>query len=60
MVAVQTGREQDFAALAREHGVSAAAIGAVGGTSLTVADCFDIPLDELAAVHGGTLPALFG
>jgi len=60
VVAVRPGREQDFAALAGEHGVPAAAIGAVGGASLAVAGCFDVPLDELAAAHTGTLPALFG
>jgi hypothetical protein len=35
-------------------------IGTTGGDSLTVTDCFSIPLDELAAGHAGTLPALFG
>ncbi len=29
-------------------------------TELAVADCFAIPLAELAAVHTATLPALFG
>jgi hypothetical protein len=36
------------------------AIGVVGGDDLTVADCFSIPLAELAAAHRATLPALFG
>jgi hypothetical protein len=35
-------------------------IGAVGGDRLVVEGCFDIGLDELAAVHTRTLPALFG
>ena len=35
-------------------------IGTTGGDSLVVDGCFAIPLTELAAVHAGTLPALFG
>jgi phosphoribosylformylglycinamidine synthase len=46
--------------LAAEHGVPCQVIGSAGGTSLVVTDSFDIPVDELAAAHTGTLPALFG
>jgi phosphoribosylformylglycinamidine synthase len=60
VVAVWPGREAGFAALAAAHGVPAQTLGAVGGGSLAVDGCFEIPVDELAAVHGGTLPALFG
>jgi hypothetical protein len=35
-------------------------IGRTGGEDLVVEDWFAIPLAELAAVHAGALPALFG
>jgi phosphoribosylformylglycinamidine synthase len=60
VVAVQPGAEPAFAALAAEHGVPAEPLGRVGGASLAVDGCFEIPLDELAAAHAGPLPALFG
>jgi phosphoribosylformylglycinamidine synthase len=60
VVTVGPGRAAEFAALARAHGVPAAAIGAVTGESLRVTGQFDIPLDELASVWQGTLPRLFG
>jgi phosphoribosylformylglycinamidine synthase len=60
VVAVRPGGETAFGKLAEAHGVPAAAIGSTGGDSLTVDDCFAIPLAELAAVHTRTLPALFG
>ena len=60
VVAVRPGAEAAFGRLAAAHGVPRAAIGAVGGDSLTVTGCFTIPLAELAAVHARTLPALFG
>jgi phosphoribosylformylglycinamidine synthase len=60
VLAVRPGAEQAVAGLAAEHGVPAQVIGTVGGESLVVADAFDIPVDELAAAHTGTLPALFG
>jgi phosphoribosylformylglycinamidine synthase len=40
--------------------VPAAELGVTGGKTLEVVDCCTIPLDELAAAHRGTLPALFG
>jgi phosphoribosylformylglycinamidine synthase II len=60
IVAVRPDAEPAFSRLAAEHGVPAAAIGRIGGDSLTVDGCFAIPLAELAAVHGQALPALFG
>ena len=60
IVAILPGREADFAALCDTHGVPAAAIGTTGGDSLAVAGCFTVGLDELAAVHTGTLPGIFG
>jgi phosphoribosylformylglycinamidine synthase len=65
VVAVRPGSERAFAALAARHGVPAAELGVAGGDSLVVQGStgqggFDIPVDELAAAHSGTLPALFG
>jgi phosphoribosylformylglycinamidine synthase subunit PurL len=60
VVATAPGAEADFAALCSERGVPAAVLGVTGGASLEVSGCFTIPLGELAAVHRGTLPALFG
>jgi phosphoribosylformylglycinamidine synthase subunit PurL len=60
VVATAPGAEAEFAALCSEHGVPAAVLGVTGGTSLEVTGCFTIGLDELAAVHRATLPALFG
>ena len=60
VVAVRPGAEAAFGRLRAAHGVPGQAIGTVGGDSLTVDGWFAIPLAELAAVHAGTLPALFG
>jgi phosphoribosylformylglycinamidine synthase len=60
VVAVRAGAEAAFDELRAERGVPGETIGRTGGDSLVVADCFAIPLAELAAVHGQTLPALFG
>jgi phosphoribosylformylglycinamidine synthase subunit PurL len=60
VVATAPGAEAEFAMLCSERGVPATVLGVTGGTSLEVTGCFTIPLDELAAVHRGTLPALFG
>jgi phosphoribosylformylglycinamidine synthase len=60
IVAVRPGQEEQFARLCAEHAVPAQAVGQAGGAELAVADCFTIPLAELAAVHTATLPALFG
>ncbi|HEY1914004.1 MAG TPA: phosphoribosylformylglycinamidine synthase subunit PurL [Streptosporangiaceae bacterium] len=60
VVAVRPGLEGAFAALATGHGVPVEMLGETGGDHLVVDECFAIPLDELAAAHTGTLPALFG
>jgi phosphoribosylformylglycinamidine synthase II len=60
IVAVRPGAEEAFFSLLARHEVPGQAIGVVGGDDLTVADCFSIPLAELAAAHRATLPALFG
>ena len=60
VVVVRAGAEAAFGELRDAHGVSGQDIGTVGGDSLVVDGCFAIPLTELAAVHGQTLPALFG
>ncbi|MGP8000347.1 MAG: phosphoribosylformylglycinamidine synthase subunit PurL [Streptosporangiaceae bacterium] len=60
MLAVRPGSEPALASLAARHRVPAQVLGAVGGTSLVITGTFDIPVDELAAAHRGTLPALFG
>jgi phosphoribosylformylglycinamidine synthase subunit PurL len=60
VVAVRPGADREFAALCERHAVPAQALGAVGGAGLEVEGSFAVPLDELAATHRGTLPALFG
>jgi phosphoribosylformylglycinamidine synthase subunit PurL len=60
IVAVRPGAQASFDRLRATHDVPGVTIGAVGGDRLAVQDCFDIGLDELAAVHTQTLPALFG
>jgi phosphoribosylformylglycinamidine synthase subunit PurL len=59
VVVVRPGSEAAFAALCAAQGVPAADIGATGGDSLVVDDCFSVPVTELASAHSGTLPALF-
>jgi phosphoribosylformylglycinamidine synthase len=60
VVAVRPGSEGAFAALCADQGVPATVLGTTGGASLEITDEFSISLDELAAVHRQTLPALFG
>ena len=60
IVAVRPGAEAAFAAIRAEHGVPGTDIGTTGGDRLVVEGCFSIGLDELAAAHTQTLPALFG
>jgi phosphoribosylformylglycinamidine synthase subunit PurL len=60
VVAVRPGSDEAFAALCAAHEVPRQDIGTTGGDSLTVTDCFSVPLDELGAGHVRTLPALFG
>jgi phosphoribosylformylglycinamidine synthase len=59
VVAVRPGSERALAALAAGHGVPVGELGVAGGDSLVVRGSFDIPVDELAAAHRGTLPGLF-
>ena len=64
VVAVRPGCERAFAALAARHGVPVTELGVAGGDSLVVQGGdvqggFAIHVDELAAAHAGTLPALF-
>jgi phosphoribosylformylglycinamidine synthase len=60
LVSVVPGREQEFAALADEHGVPVTVLGVTTGDSLTVEGVFQVPLTELKQVWTGTLPAIFG
>jgi phosphoribosylformylglycinamidine synthase subunit PurL len=60
VVAVVPGSEAEFTGLCAARGVPATPLGTVGGASLEVEGSFAVPLDELAATHQGTLPALFG
>jgi phosphoribosylformylglycinamidine synthase subunit PurL len=60
VVAVVPGSEAEFTGLCAARGVPATPLGMVGGASLEVEGSFAVPLDELAATHQGTLPALFG
>jgi hypothetical protein len=57
---VRPGAEAALGRLRDEHGVPGQAIGTVGGDGLAVDGWFTIPLAELTAAHGRTLPALFG
>jgi phosphoribosylformylglycinamidine synthase subunit PurL len=60
VVAVDSGAAARLAELCAAHGVPGQTIGTVGGDDLVVEGWFTIPLAELAAVHQGVLPALFG
>src|SRR5262249_55799458 len=60
VVAVVPGSEAEFAGLCAAHGVPATTLGTAGSASLGVEGSFAGPLDEPAAIHQGTLPALFG
>ena len=60
IVAVRPAAETEFAQLCTRYAVPAVDIGAVGGHQLEVTDTFVISLKELADVHGGAIPAIFG
>ncbi len=60
VVAVRPGAEVDLAVLCAEAGVPATKLGVTGGSALEVSGLFTVSLDELAGVHRGALPALFG
>jgi phosphoribosylformylglycinamidine synthase subunit PurL len=60
VVAVRPGAEAEFAALCGQAGVPATTLGETGGTALEIGGLFAVSLEELAGVHRGALPALFG
>ena len=60
VVAVRPAAVAGWAELCAAHGVPAAVIGETSGPGLAVAGLFSISLEELAAAHGTTLPAIFG
>jgi phosphoribosylformylglycinamidine synthase II len=60
LVSVVPGREAEFAALARQHGVPATVLGVTAGDTLSVEGTFEIPVTKLTSVWTATLPAIFG
>jgi phosphoribosylformylglycinamidine synthase len=60
VISVLPGREEEFAALCAANEISATVLGVTGGDTLVIDGSFEVPLDELARVWEGTLPALFG
>ncbi len=60
IVTVAGDRVDSFLTMAASLGVPAGPIGHTGGSSLTVTDHLEIPLDELSAAWRETLPAAFG
>ncbi len=60
VVTVADDRVDSFLTMAASLGVPAGPIGRTGGSSLTVTDRFEIPLEELGAAWRGTLRAAFG
>jgi phosphoribosylformylglycinamidine synthase II len=60
IVAVSPANEAAVTEICAAAGVPAVVIGSTGGTALEVTGSFSIELDELGAVHRGTLPALLG
>jgi phosphoribosylformylglycinamidine synthase len=60
VVAVRAENEARVEALCAAAGVPVRRLGVVGGDALEVRGLFSIPLSELAEVHQGALPALFG
>jgi phosphoribosylformylglycinamidine synthase len=60
VISVRPGREEEFAALCAANEVPATVLGMTGGDALVIDSSFEVPLDELARVWEGTLPALFG
>jgi len=59
IVTVPDDRLESFLTMAASLGVPAGAIGRTGGSSFTVTDRFEIPLEELGAAWRGTLRAAF-
>jgi phosphoribosylformylglycinamidine synthase II len=60
VIAVRPGGEEELAALCAQAGVPAMTLGETGGTALEISGLFAVSLDELARVHRGALPELFG
>ena len=60
VISVRPGREEEFAALCAANEIFATVLGVTGGDALVIDGSFEVPLDELARVWEGTLPALFG
>jgi phosphoribosylformylglycinamidine synthase len=60
VVAVRPGAEASLAELCQAAGVPASTVGETGGDALDVSGLFTVPLTELAEVHRGALPALYG
>jgi phosphoribosylformylglycinamidine synthase len=58
VVAVRPESRARFTELCEAHGVPVVELGATGGDAVRVAG-FEVPLAELAAAHGATLPAVF-
>ncbi|HJE59246.1 MAG TPA: phosphoribosylformylglycinamidine synthase subunit PurL [Nocardiopsis listeri] len=61
IVAVEPGREEDFVALAGEHGVPVTQIGTVGGDSLTVTHpggVVEVALTDLRTSYEEAIPAV--
>ena len=57
LVAVEPAAAGALQRLAAEHGVPPERLGVTGGAALAVAG-FTVPLADLAAAHGATLPAV--
>ena len=57
VVTVAAEDEERLVELAVEHGVPLTSLGATQGSSLSVGDLFDVPVQELRAVWTATLPA---
>ncbi|KQT92356.1 phosphoribosylglycinamide synthetase [Marmoricola sp. Leaf446] len=60
VVTVDPADEEALVAAAREAGVPVTAIGTTGGTTVSVAGAFDVPLDELHQAWVATLPLALG
>jgi phosphoribosylformylglycinamidine synthase len=60
VVAVPRSEELRFTEMCAARGFPCARIGVVVGDALDVQDVLDVPLAELRAAWGGTLPRLFG
>ena len=60
VVAVDAAQEEALRALAAEHGVPVARIGATGGDELEIDGVASFPVTELRDLREGTLPRHFG